>query len=260
MPSLLIEDPAPGVRSLVLNRPQARNAIDHPLRVALRDALLEAAADPGVDALLISGAEGHFCAGGDIGSMEGLTEESARARMTYVAEGAMAFAACRKPILAAVEGHAAGAGVGVCLLADEVIADPGAQFTFAFSRIGLGPDWGISLTLPARVGRARAQRLLLDGARLSAEEALALGLIDGISAHGAAKVEALSRAAEIAQKAQPAVQGILRHMRHAPSALRAALDREIEVQVRCMTAPEFREGIAAFREKRPADFRKARKT
>jgi enoyl-CoA hydratase/carnithine racemase len=255
MSVLLKELSGEGVLTLTLNRPKARNAIDAELRAALQEAFEEASEDAGVRALVLTGAEGHFCAGGDLSSMRELSPEAARERLSDVSRTALTIAACEKPVTAAVEGHAAGAGVGLALLCDRVIAGPGAVFTLSFAKVGLAPDWGLTLTLPQRLGLAEARRLSWEAGRLEASEALAKGLADELAEEGALR-RATSFASRLAEGPAPALAAIKQHFRQPPGLLAEALEREARAQLACFASPEFAEGLAAFTEKRRPDFRK----
>lgn len=246
--SLLTEMTPDGVLTLTLNRPEARNAVNADLRAALRAAFADASGDAAVRAVILTGANGHFCAGGDIASMAAMNADAAKARMADVAETARAVAVCEKPVIACVTGHAAGAGVGLLLLCDEVIADADARFTFAFVQLGLGPDWGLTATLPRRVGQAAARRLAWDGTQVSAAAAREIGMIDHVAIHAA--VAASERAAALAAGPAPAIQAIKNHFRTPLVELDAALDREGKAQAQCFASPEFAERLAAFQAKR----------
>jgi 2-(1,2-epoxy-1,2-dihydrophenyl)acetyl-CoA isomerase len=257
MSVLLKELTGEGVLTLTLNRPKARNAIDAELRAALQQAFEEASEDAAVRAVVLSGAEGHFCAGGDLASMRDLSPEAARERLSDVSRTALTIAACEKPVIAAVEGHAAGAGVGLALLCDRVIAGVGAVFTLSFAKVGLAPDWGLTLTLPQRVGRAEARRLAWEAGRLEAAEALAMGLADELTEAGALD-RARDFATRLADGPAPAIAAIKGHFRQSPGLLAEALEREARAQLACFASPEFAEGLAAFSEKRRPDFRRTR--
>jgi enoyl-CoA hydratase/carnithine racemase len=245
-PPLLSDMAAGGVLMLTLNRPEARNAINAGLRTALRAAFVQASGDTAVRAVVLTGAGGHFCAGGDIASMAAMSTDDAKARMADVTETARALATCDKPVIACVKGHASGAGVGLALLCDAVIADADARFTFSFVKIGLGPDWGLTATLPRRVGQAAAHRLIADGTQLTAAAALEMGLIDHVASGHDALVEASDRAIDLAAGPAPAAEAARSQFRTPLAELDAALDREGKAQARCFASPEFAARLAAF--------------
>jgi len=247
---LLSDMAAGGVLMLTLNRPEARNAINANLRAALRATFIQASGDAAVRAVVLTGAGGHFCAGGDITSMVAMSAGDAEARMAEVAETAHAVAACAKPVIACVKGHAAGAGVGLALLCDEVIADSNARFTFSFVKIGLGPDWGLSATLPRRVGQAEAHRLIGEGAQLSAAAARQMGLVDHVAGGHDALVAATDRAIVLAAAHSPGSTGSKARFSVPMPEFDAALAREGKQQAQRFASPEFAARLAEFQAKR----------
>ncbi len=248
--ALLSDMAAGGVLMLTLNRPEARNAINDDLRAALRAAFIQADGDAAVRAVVLTGAGGHFCAGGDITSMAAMSADDTKARMADVAATAHAVAACAKPVIACVKGHAAGAGIGLALLCDEVIADSNARFTFSFVKIGLGPDWGLSATLPRRVGPAAAHRVISGGAQVSASAAVEMGLIDHVASGHDALVEADDRAIVLVAAPAPGMAAAKGQFRTSLAELDAALERESREQAQRFASPEFAARLAEFQEKR----------
>lgn len=228
------EDLEGGLIKLTLNRPDKRNALSPELRHALRDAFLEIARDDAVKGVLLTGAGGHFSAGGDISTMTETTEEDARARLEDVQQSVRAILASPKPLVSFVEGHAAGAGCSLALLSDLVLAAPSAVFTFSFMKLGLLPDWAMLWSLPRRVGEEQAERLVEETARLNAEEALAIGLIDEI-------VETpLERALAFVSQSDAKRQ-------RPDDALEKALARELTEGPPRFLSDAFKAGLAAFR-------------
>ena len=243
------------VALVTLDCPAARNALSAELRRALLETLERLARDPAVRALVLTGAGGSFCAGGDLKSMGGADPAADAARMDEVARCALALGGFPKPTVAAVAGHAAGAGVGLACLCDVVVAEQTAVFTLSFLRVGLGPDWGLSFTLPRRVGPAAARRLILTRAAVPAPEAHRLSLADQVTEPGAAESAALALAGELAQEPPEGIAQVKALMGDLAD-LRAALDAETGLQLARFRSAEHREGLAAFREKRPLDFSK----
>lgn len=234
MSVLLREELDGGLVKLTLNRPDKRNALSPELRHALRDAFLEIAKDDAVSGVLLTGAGGHFSAGGDISTMTETTEEEARARLADVQQSVRAILASPKPLVSFVEGHAAGAGCSLALLGDLVLATPSAVFTFSFMKLGLLPDWAMLWSLPRRVGEEQAERLIMEAARLDAEEALEIGLIDEI-------VETPLEPARVLI-AQPDAKRQI-----ADDALERALAHELTDGPPRFLSDEFKAGLAAFR-------------
>ena len=174
---------AGGICTITIGRPAVRNALNIAARLALRDALVAADADPAVGVVVITGAGGHFCSGGDINEFGRFADEPGdeQEALAYVSEVAQAvFSAMRAmgtPTVARVEGVAAGAGMFLALGCDLVVAAEGARFIASHLRLGIPPDWGGMWLLPRLVGLARAKTLLLTGRPVDAATAAQWGLI-----------------------------------------------------------------------------------
>jgi len=167
---------------LTLNRPQARNALNLPLRDALSAAINEVRDDSAVKAVVLTGAGGHFCAGGDVKGMAAGADRPAdglasREGMRAIHRWFDQLVDLEKPVIAAVEGSAFGAGLSLALAADFVLAAPGAKFCSVFSRIGLVPDLAGLYLLPRIVGLQRAKELVFSARAVDAQEALAMGMV-----------------------------------------------------------------------------------
>lgn len=251
-PAVLREDPADGVVRVVLNRPAKRNALGPQLRAELYDALATALADEKTRAVILTGAGGVFSAGGDIDSMDGLDAVSAHRRISEAHGIVRLLAGARKPVVAAVEGWAAGAGAGLAVLADTVVAGRSARFLFPFLRVGLVPDVGLAATLALRVGAARARQMLFYGRPVEAEEALATGLVDEVVDDDAVGEVALERAGALAAMAPFALGGTKQLLEVA--GLERILELEAGLQPLCLLSEESAEARAAFREKRQPRF------
>lgn len=251
---VLLDRPAPHVARLRVNRPEQRNAIDHAVRQALIDHIAALSADPGVRALVFGGVGGQFSSGGDIPSMLGLNEAQARERMAHVAQVCRAVADLRIPVVSAMEGATAGAAVGLSLLGDRIVIGRGARVVFAFLKIGLVPDWGQLLTLPRRVGLGVARRLLCGAAPVGAEEALRLGLADELCEDAAVMDRAVALAGELALLPAEAFGRMKQRLQYPSATLAEELQRDEDAQAACLLGADFREGFAAFREKRAPDF------
>lgn len=168
-----------GVATLTLNRPEQRNAIDMTMRCELAEVMYAARRDRGIHALVITGAGGHFCAGGDIRAMQGLdgTAETGRNRMLDLHLWVEELINFDRPVIAAVDGAAYGAGCGIALAADFILASPRARFCLSFLRLGLVPDCGVFYTLPRIVGLQRAKELAFSAREFGAEEARQMGIV-----------------------------------------------------------------------------------
>ncbi|NQV19780.1 MAG: enoyl-CoA hydratase/isomerase family protein [Rhodospirillales bacterium] len=250
-----IDLPEDRVARLTLDQPERRHALSAELRTALMDALEEVLGDPDIRAIVITGSEGHFCAGGDISSMKDLSADAGRARMQAGHRLVRLLAYAEKPLIAAVEGYAMGAGAGIALWCDTVIAGVGAHVGFPFFRIGLVPDYGITYTLPRRIGEGRARRILLNAKTLSAQEALDQGLFDEVVPEGGVQDRAIEAAAEMARQPATAVALTKQLLNRSPGELEALLQREALSQGLCMVSDDHKEGASAFREKREPNFR-----
>lgn len=174
---------ADGVGHLRLQRPEAANALDLPTARALRSLVEEAGADPAVRVLLVTGAGRRFCAGGDVASFAAAADPAAYLReLATEADAAVrALAEIEKPVVAAVHGAVAGAGLAVMLSCDVVVADPETAFVFAYPTIGLTPDCGVSYLLPRAIGQQRALRFALSGRPATAAQALEWGLVTDLA-------------------------------------------------------------------------------
>lgn len=253
-PVVLRDEPSAGVVRLLINRPDKRNAIDYDVRQALIGALAEVSADRGVRALVCGGVGGIFSAGGDVPSMAGLNEEQARARMTHIHQLCMQLAALRIPVVSALEGFGAGAAVGLALLGDHIVVGPGSKLLFPFMRLGLIPDWGTLRTLPARVGLPCARRLLTDGQVISGERAVSLGLADEFATDGDIMACAVRRAEHLASLPLEAFARMKYRLNQPADDLPGELKREEDDQACLLLGADFREGFAAFNERRDPDF------
>ena len=249
------------VATLTLNRPERLNALGDTLREDLYDAVTKSAEDPDVGALVITGAGKGFCSGGDVKSMNERertgTTASASERFTPIRDRViLAMRDCPKPIIAAVNGAAAGAGMNLALACDLRIAASTAKFTQAFVKRGLTPDWGGSYFLPRMVGVAKASELLFTGDVIEAPEALALGLLNAVVAPEALMPEARKLARRIAAGPPIAIALTKRALHHSEHVdLRAALEFESFIQGIARETDDYKEGIKAFVEKRAPAFK-----
>jgi 2-(1,2-epoxy-1,2-dihydrophenyl)acetyl-CoA isomerase len=243
-----------GVKTLTLQRPETRNALDRPLMLALREAL-EASADDETRCVLIHGEGGHFSSGADLkaAARDGFDPDSAFALLTDVfAPTLRAVRACPVPVIAAVEGYAAGLGCDLALACDVRLASTRARFAELFVRIGLIPDGGGTWLLPRIVGLGRALDLIFTGADVDGETAAAIGLAARVFPADAFMDEAHSYARTLAAQAPGA-------LRRAKAAVYAALEggyehalaREAAHQRAILGTHDGQEGFTAFLEKRP---------
>jgi 2-(1,2-epoxy-1,2-dihydrophenyl)acetyl-CoA isomerase len=247
--------------TIALNRPQRMNAWSNGLSADLLDALRAAAADDGVRAVMITGTGRAFCAGADL--KEGMAEAEARGG-TFDTETILTrwyhpivtiIREMPKPVLSAVNGPAAGAGLSLALAADLVVAKESAYFTLAFVGIGLVPDGGASLFVPSRIGFARAAEMALLGDPVGAARAAEIGLINAAwpDAEFAARAEALlQRLASGPTRSYAGSKRELNHWLYARMPEHLAL--EARLQGEAAATKDFTEGVTAFLDKRKPAF------
>jgi len=244
-----------GVLTITLNRPDVLNAFNAAMHEALGAALKEAR-DPEVRAVVLTGAGRGFCVGQDIKEFEGGAGDIGRRLRTQYHPNVLAIRALEKPVIAAVNGPAAGAGLSVALACDVRIASESASFVPAFVNVGLVPDSGGSFAAVRLLGYARAFEWLTSGRKLTAAEAYAWGLVSEV-----VETDTLaSRAVEIAARyAVMATRGIGMTKRLLDGAVLRTLEEQLELEAQLQTAAtrseDFAEGVSAFLEKREPEFR-----
>jgi 2-(1,2-epoxy-1,2-dihydrophenyl)acetyl-CoA isomerase len=246
-----------GVATITLNRPEKLNAFTGSMREDLLEALRACETDASVRVVVITGAGRAFCAGGDVEYMSGLQKNndvtSFRKLLDAGRDVILQIASMSKPVIASINGVAAGAGCNLALVCDYRIASGTAKLSESFVKIGLHPDWGGTWLLPRLVGRSRAAEILMTGRMVEAAEALSIGMIDRIAVDLAEETGKL--AATIAAAPPVAVAGIKRALAAADrNDLRTQIELESEHQLRCFQSKDAAEGMAAFFEKRAARF------
>lgn len=243
---------AEGLLELCLDRPERKNALDRASYEALCEAFAEAEADPSVRVLLLRGEGGVFTSGNDIADF---LDPSALGPESPVLRFIEALIVFPKPLVASVEGLAIGIGLTLLLHCDYVVAARGARLQAPFVDLGLVPEAGSSLLLPALLGPARAAELLLLGAPIDAEKACAWGLVNEVAEGGDCLRRAREVAGAFAGKPPAALRAAKALLRRAPeAALREAVRREAGLFRERLGSPEAAEAFAAFREKRRPDF------
>jgi len=248
-----------GVATLTMNRPQARNALDPAMKDGFASAVAAIVADDSIRAVILTGAGGSFCAGGDLRGMAevraSMTHEGWRQRMLEVQPWLSALIELDRPVIAAVDGAAFGAGFSLALAADFVLASPRARFCLSFMRVGLGPDFGAVYTLPRVVGVQRAKELMLSAREVDAEEALKLGIVmevlpaEGLLPRAQALARSFTGASALATRLikQDVAQSL-------SSDLATMLALEAEHQALCFGSPYQAEAVQRFLDKQPAAF------
>jgi 2-(1,2-epoxy-1,2-dihydrophenyl)acetyl-CoA isomerase len=244
-----------GVRLLELNRPDAMNALTDTMRAAIAEAVREFDADDSLKALVLTGRGRGFCSGADLATNQPAEKTSRRQSKQPRFWWHMPFDQTEKPTIAAVNGAAAGGGIGLALSCDIVFAAESARFHPAFLRIALVPDNGVSQSIVRRIGYSKSLLYFLRGEPLDANAALALGLVDEVHADDTLLADAMTLAQTIANGPSVSVELTKRLLKQA-----AALDRgsalvaeEVAISLASATADNA-EGRAAFREKRPPKF------
>lgn len=255
MEALIVDRPADGVVRLAMNSQRNKNALGDNMRGVLVSAFEAAFSDAGVRAIVITGAEKDFSAGGDLSKMDGLnTPAAARQRISSAHRFVRLLAAAEKPIVAAVAGYAVGAGAGLALMADTIVMAADAKIGFPFFKVGLVPDFAIPYALARRCGGGLARQALLYARTYEAAEAMRLGIADHVVPAGEMAAKAVALASELAAMPAQAMALTKRMLSAMPANFEAVLEMEAMAQSLCWVAPDFAEGVAAFREKRQPHF------
>ena len=250
--SIEIKDQGEGLRTITLNEPERRNPIGHAKRLELLAALSDAATDDTVRAVVLTGAGGHFSAGGDIRDQGERSLAAHRERFAVIGDVVTRLARYPKPLVAAIEGWAAGGGFALAMACPVVVASREARFVASFTKIALMPDMGLFSTLPLRIGPARARRLILTNRVVDAPEAHEMGIVDELAEPGDAVRLAGQLALEEAQGPAMPRQFVLDWFSRD---LAAALEYEQSLQPILINSADAAEGRAAFAEKRAPRFR-----
>lgn len=251
---LLVSQEGP-VLLLTLNRPQV-NAFNHALIVALQQALRQAARDESVRAVVLQAQGRVFSAGQDLNAFEDLQGQSLRPHLLSTYNPLIVqIRRLEKPVIAAVHGAVAGAALGIALACDIRIAAEDTRFVVGFLGIGLAPDSAVSLLLPALIGLGRASEYAFTNEPFSAQQALAWGLVNRVVPAERLHEEALTLAQRLAQ-GPVRTMGLTKRAfnRAVLPHLEAVLDYEAHIQDIAFRTPEHKEGVRAFREKRPPRF------
>jgi len=258
---------SPGYVATVELRRPPDNFFDVAMIRALADAYQALDDDPACRVIVLCAAGKHFCAGANLGGEDGAPSHPAEPAAPpgrpasplgvvseLYAEAVRLFEA-RTPVIAAVQGAAVGGGLGLACSADFRIAAPEARFAANFARLGFHQGFGLTVTLPAIIGGQRSLEMLYTGRRVRGEEAARIGLADKLVPADQLRSAAYEMAAEIAASAPLAVRSIRETMRgHLAAGVRAATEREGAEQNRLRQTADFREGIAATAQRRPARF------
>lgn len=257
---VLLEAKHDGIATLVMNRPDRLNALNIDLGKALSEALSRVAGDESIRVVILTGAGRAFCAGGDLGLIgQGRAGGRAQDLEPLLRAGmqiSVKMRAMPQPVIAAVNGAAAGAGMNIALAADLRITAEEATFGQNFVKVGLFPDYGGTYFLPQLVGPAKAAELFYTGDMIDTKTALSLGIVNRVVPAAQLEAEVKTLAQKIAQGPPLAIRAVKRTLfASEEKALLNALENEVREQMRCFLSEDCGEGIRAFFEKRQPQFR-----
>jgi 2-(1,2-epoxy-1,2-dihydrophenyl)acetyl-CoA isomerase len=256
--SLLIETNPAGVRTITLNRPERLNAIDPALADALPHAIADAAANDDVRVVVITGAGRGFCSGLDLSTPPRLPDATRTDRLdplAWVGRWVLSIMSCEKPIIAAVNGAAAGAGFGLALAADIRLVASSAKMTAGYVRRALSPDAGVSYFLPRHIGAGRAADILLTGRDVDSSEAERIGLAAAVFPDADFASHVAGFATRLAA-GPPNAYVLTKRLLAASfgSTLESQLERELSYIKMCFASNDVAEALRAFSEKRLPKF------
>lgn len=254
--TIVVSRTTEGIATLRLNRPDKMNALDMEMRVELLEAAKKAATDDQVRVVIITGTDRAFCGGGDVATMPlDATPFTGRKRLEKLHELLITLTTMEKPVIAAVNGHAVGAGCNLALAGDIIIADQKAKFGQVFVKLGLVPDMGGAFFLTRAIGLYRAKELAFTGDLIDAYEAQRLGIVNRVysSEEFQQAVEQLAlRFAKAPTKALGLAKGLLN--KSFEQSLPSMLELEKYAQAALMQSEDFKEGVQAFLGKREPVF------
>jgi 2-(1,2-epoxy-1,2-dihydrophenyl)acetyl-CoA isomerase len=255
----VLEERSEAVFTIRLNRPNRLNALSAEMGHALVKALLKAGRDDSIRAVIITGEGRGFCAGGNLKMLQDARKRKATAELKELLEAGkeiiLAIAMMNKPVIASVNGPAAGGGMNMAVACDFRIASEEATFGESFAQVGLFPDFGGTFFLPRLVGPSRAAELFFTGEMVDAKEAYRIGLVNRVVAADKLQEETQKWAMELAAAPPLALRSLKRILTSDKPTLEAALDEENRQQVHCFESEDAVEGFAAFFEKRKPSFR-----
>ncbi|NDC37739.1 MAG: enoyl-CoA hydratase/isomerase family protein [Proteobacteria bacterium] len=258
MATVLFEQVTPHIGKIILNDPESLNAMSEGMATEFRELvarLKSAATLP--RALILTGAGRAFSAGGDLAMLKQkttLSKQQNQERMLWFYDSFLSVLDLEVPLIAAINGHAIGAGLCVASACDIRLVATGAKLGFTFVKLGLHPGMGATYMLPQVLGSAAARELLLTGRVVEAEEALCLGLVSKVVAPEMLPSEAHKVAEEIAANGPLCIRQLLRSVRSPALTLQSALQREALCQADNYAGAEFLEGVQATMEKRKPNF------
>lgn len=245
------------IATVVLNRPKAMNALNRALVDELTGILTSLQEDKAVRCIVIRGSGKAFCAGGDLGQLSELKEPIAfKNFIVDVGKLALGIMNMEKPVIAMVNGVAAGAGFNLALACDIVICGKTARFSQSFNKVGLIPDCGGLFLLPRLIGLQKAKELMFTAELIDADTALKLGLVNCVAEDDSLTEEVYNMAHKLAEAAPIALCFTKRIAnRSFDLDVEAILEREADLQTLCMETQDYQEGVTAFKEKRQPIFK-----
>lgn len=249
-----------GILTLTLDGPESRNSINPEVYRAVRDAVVNAGNDPDIRAIVITGAGGFYSSGGNINALKTSAKgplSAVNSNTDYLNAMVRAIVDCPTPVIAAVEGGTAGAGVALALSCDMIVADAQAKFTAAYVRVGLSPDGGVTHFLRAGLPRQLVNELCILGRPITAERLAEFGVVNEVAEAGQTLERAMALAGKVAAGPPNAIRSIKHLVNMAPDTeLSSHLWAEADLINQARYGAEAAEGLSAFLEKRKPDFRK----
>ena len=256
---LVLESKQDGVATLTLNRPDRLTAVNSDMAVALNESLERLATDKTIHVVIITGAGRAFCAGGDLGQIGAGRDKNDTTDLEPLLRAGMhavlRIRSMAQPVIAAVNGAAAGAGMNITLAADIRIAAESATFGQNFVKVGLFPDYGGTYFLPQLVGPSKAAEMFYTGEMIDAKTALELRIVNRVVPDAQLQAEAMALAKKIAEAPLVSIRAVKKTLfTDHKLELEKALDDEVEQQLKCFRSADCSEGLRAFREKRQPKF------
>lgn len=237
---------APGIVQLVMNQPHKKNALNAAMREALAERITVLSDDPAVSALILTGADGNFSAGGDIQGLMKVDKADFRRYLKRGHQLVLKLWNVEKPTVAAIEGVGVGGGLALAMCCDIIVMGRSATIGFSFLKIGFVPDWGTLFTVTQRVGTARARELFLTADLIDAARARDIGLVDLVVEDDQVQSAAVAAAQRLAQRSRRAYAYTKRFLQNLPATLEQTLEFETLAQEDCFKSEDFLAGVAPY--------------